>query len=162
MWSSPLSPGHYIVTFLTGLNHVISDSYHGSKVFFSMMGMLSCYLFYKCAVMFLGRENRKTFYFIALFPSLFFWSSVIDKGTIIILGMSIYAYGTISWHKTKKASCFVPILSGILIMACIRVWMGAIAAFPLVVLFLISDIKFYKKIALILASLTIVFFLGKK
>jgi hypothetical protein len=47
-------------------------------------------------------------------------------------------------------------------MACIRVWMGAIAVFPLVVLFLMSDIKFYKKIALILASLTIVFFLGKQ
>ena len=47
-------------------------------------------------------------------------------------------------------------------MACFRIWMGAIAAFPLVVLFLMSDIKFYKKIALILASLTIVFFLGKK
>ena len=88
-WGYPLSPRNYFITFLTGLNHVISDSYHGSKVFFSMMGMLSCYLIYKCAVQFLGRENRKTFYFIALFPSLFFWSSVIDKGTIIILGMSI-------------------------------------------------------------------------
>jgi hypothetical protein len=151
-----------LVTFLTGLNHFIPNSYHGSKVLFSMMGMLACYLFYKCAVLLLGRENRKTFYFIALFPSLFFWSSVIDKGTIIILGMSIYAYGTISWHKTKKASCFVPILSGILIMAGIRIWMGAIAAFPLVVLFLMSDIKFYKKTTLILASLIILFFLGEQ
>jgi len=151
-----------LVTFLTGLNQVIPDSYHGSKVLFSMMGMLACYLFYKCTVLLLGRENRKTFYFIALFPSLFFWSSVIDKGTIIIFGMSIYAYGTISWHKTKKATYFVQILSGILIMALFRVWMGAIAAFPLAILFLMSDIKFYKKTALILASLAIIFFLGKE
>ena len=63
----------------------------------------------------MGRENRKTFYFIALFPSLFFWSSVIDKGTIIILGMSIYAYGTISWHKTKKHPVLSQYLAGYLL-----------------------------------------------
>jgi hypothetical protein len=161
-WGSPYGPPNRMVTFLTGINYVIPSSYHGSKVFFSMMGMLACYLFYKCSVLLLARENRKNFYFIALFPSLFFWSSVIDKGTIIILGMSIYAYGTISWYKTKKVTCFASIFTGILIMSLIRVWMGAIAAFPLVILFLMSDVKFLKKTALILASLAIIFFLGSK
>jgi hypothetical protein len=155
-------PAYRLVTFLTGLNHVIPDSYHGLKVFFSMIGMLACYLFYKCTVLLLGSENRKIFYFFTLFPSLFFWSSVIDKGTIIIFAMAVYAYGTISWHKTKKIIFFAPILSGIFIVFHFRVWMAGIAAFPLVILFLTSDIKLYKKIALALASLIITFFLGKQ
>jgi hypothetical protein len=161
-WQELYRGGYFMVTLLTGLNHMIPDSYHGSKVVFSMMGMVACYLFYKCAVLLLGRENRKAFYFISLFPSLLFWSSLVDKGTIIILGMSIYAYGTIGWYKTKKTTYFVSIFSGILIMSLIRLWMGAIVAFPLIILFLMSDIKILKKITLILGSITILFFLGKQ
>jgi hypothetical protein len=150
-----------IITILAGLNNVMPNSYHGSKVFFSMMGMLACYLFYICTVLLLGKENRKNFYFIALFPSLFFWSSQIDKGTIILLGLSIYAYGTIRWHKTKRTICFVAIFSGITIMGFVRVWMGAIAVCPLTIFFLFSDIKFYKKVILLLTLLSILFYMGK-
>ena len=46
-------------------------------------------------------------------------------------------------------------------MSLFRVWMGVIAAAPLVIFFLMSDIKFLKKIFLLLFSLVIVYFLGK-
>ena len=153
--------GHFFVLLLTALLKIAPDSYHGLKVLLSMMGMLALYICYRCAALLLGKEDRTIFYFLSLFPSLLFWSSVIDKGVVIILGMSIYAYGIINWHKTKKATAFFSIIGGILLMSFLRVWMGAIAAAPLVIFFLVSDIKFLKKMLLFLLSLVGLYFLGK-
>ena len=65
--------GHFFVMLLAKLLIITPDSYHGLKVLLSMTGMLALYIFYKCIVLLLGKENRATFYFLSLFPSLLFW-----------------------------------------------------------------------------------------
>jgi hypothetical protein len=115
---------------------IMPYSYHALKVSFAMIGLVAIYLIYRSAVLFIGKEDIRILYIISLFPSILFWSSIIGKDPIILLGISLYAYGTLALYrfKLKRYICVVAI--GIMLTMIIRTWIGPILVVPLFVLLL--------------------------
>ncbi len=114
-------------------NQAFPDSYHAMKVSFSMVGLLAIYLFYRASVIFLRRENIRVFYMLALFPSILFWSSILGKEPIILLGMALYTYGVVGWYRSRGLYYLFMIALGIALTMFIRQWMGLILLLPLIV-----------------------------
>ncbi len=134
---------------------VIPDSYHALKVSCAMLGLLAIYLFYRALVSWLGREDLRIFYGLALFPSILFWGSILGKDPITLLGICLYGFGVVRWHLTGKARYIVPLALGVLLVMGIRTWMGVIMLTPLSVFALARARSFGMKVgflALVAAS----------
>jgi hypothetical protein len=112
---------------------IFPDSFHAAKVGFSMIGLLGVYLFYRAAVIFLRREHVRILYVLALFPGILFWSSILGKDLVTLLGISLYTYGIIAFHRHGKARHFIMIFGGILIATFIRSWLVPMMVLPLLV-----------------------------
>lgn len=108
----------------------LGGSYHALKISFSMLGLLGVYLTYRAAVLALGREDVRVLYFIALFPSVLFWSSILGKDPIALVGIGLCEYGAVGWLRRRRAGYLVPIAAGTLIAVGVRVWLGPILLVP--------------------------------
>jgi hypothetical protein len=122
---------------------LIPDSYHAMKVSFAMVGLLAVYLIYRAAVRFLGREDIRVLYLLALFPGILFWSSIIGKDPVMLLGIGLYIYGVIGIYShrspdLKRIGYGISIAAGITLAALIRVWLGPILLAPLAVFLLLA------------------------
>jgi hypothetical protein len=115
---------------------IMPYSYHALKVSFAMIGLVAIYLFYRSAVIFLGKENIRLLYIISFFPSILFWSSIIGKDPIILLGMSLYVYGTVALYRFKLKRYICVVALGVMLAMSMRTWMGPILVVPLFTLFL--------------------------
>lgn len=115
---------------------VFPDSFHMMKVSFSLLGFIALYLFYRAGVQFTSKEDSRVFYAMMLFPTHIFWSSIIGKDPIILLGIGIYVYGVTAWHRTNKFRYLFIIALGIFETSFIRVWMSSILLAPLAVFFI--------------------------
>jgi hypothetical protein len=113
---------------------LIPDSYHALKISCAFIGLLAVYIFYRAWVYLLGREDLRVFYFVAFFPSVLFWSSILGKDPIVLLGIALYAYGVCRWARRRDSAALVAIMTGVLLATFIRVWMGPIMLAPLMVL----------------------------
>ena len=112
------------------LQQFVPDSYHGLKVSFAMMGLIAVYFFYRAAVLFLGHEDRRIFFLLAFWPTVLFWSSILSKDPIVLLGIALYVYGALGWLHTMKAR-FLPVLAlGVMVAMAMRVWLGVIMFVP--------------------------------
>lgn len=114
-------------------NRILPTSYHTLKVSFSMLGLLAVYTSYRSAELFFNLKNSTLLYILGLFPSILFWSSILGKDPIVILGISLYVYGVVGWYRLKQWRYLVPLALGIAIAMFIRVWLGPILLFPLVI-----------------------------
>ena len=116
-------------------NQVLSPSYHAMKVSFSMIGLVGIYVFYRSAVLFMGREDRRLLYFLGLFPSILFWSSILGKDPVVFLGIGLYVYGVVGWSRRRNHAWYLFVgAAGMLIAMFIRMWLGPILLVPLIVL----------------------------
>lgn len=131
--------GTYNMTNLCWLlQQLVPDSYHGLKVSFAMMGLVAVYLFYRAAVLFLGHDDRRIFFLLAFWPTVLFWSSILGKDPLVLLGMALYVYGAAGWIHLKKTR-FLPVLAlGVLIAVTMRVWLGVIMLLPLAMIVLLQ------------------------
>jgi hypothetical protein len=119
------------------------DSYHTMKVSFAMVGLIAIYLFYRAAVRFLGREDIRVLYLLALFPSILFWSSNIGKEPVVLLGIGLYVYGTVGIYPLRSPDLkwltyAASIAAGVTLASLIRVWLGPILLAPLAVFILFT------------------------
>lgn len=114
-------------------NRIVPDSYHAIKVTCSMLGLGAVYLFYRAAVHFRGVEDVRVLYFLGLFPSVLFWSSIFGKDPIALLGIAAYVYGVVALHRTGRWRFVGVAAAGVLLASVIRLWLGPILLFPLVV-----------------------------
>jgi hypothetical protein len=133
------SAGTYNMTNLCWLLlQLVPNSYHGLKVSFAMMGLVAVYFFYRAAVLFLGYEDRRIFFLLAFWPTVLFWSSILGKDPLVLLGIALYVYGAVGWIQMKKAR-FLPVLAlGILIAITMRVWLGIIMILPFAMIVLVK------------------------
>lgn len=111
----------------------VPNSYHALKVSFAMLGLLGIYLFYRAAVLFMRREDHRILYLLGFFPSIMFWSSILGKDPLQLLGIAVYVFGVVGWSRTRRWRYVVAIAAGILGSASIRIWSGPILLIPLVV-----------------------------
>lgn len=137
-------------------NLFLPHSYHAVKVSFSMIGLVAVYILYKSVTILLQKDDLKKLYLIALFPSLLFWSSILGKEPVILLGVSIYIYGTIAWYKTPNNKYLIIAGIGIFIAVLIRLWFFPILAFPFCFLFLIKRQKISNKAVIFFLLLLII------
>ena len=112
-------------------NKILPYSYSALKISFAMTGLLAIYISYRAVVIFLCRESKRSFYILAFFPSLLFWSSILGKDPIVLLGVSLYAYGVVGWLKRKHYSYLGFLLAGVALAGWIRFWMVPILLAPL-------------------------------
>jgi len=64
-----------------------------------MVGFIAMYIFYRTAVIFLHHEDKRLFYTLALFPSIVFFSSILGKDPIVLLGIALYVYGVVGIYQ---------------------------------------------------------------
>lgn len=131
------------------LHALVPGSYHALKVSFGMIGMLSVFLTYRAAISFLGREDRALFLVLALFPSILFWSSIVGKDPIQLLGIAIYTYGVVRWSQTHAFRHVSLVVFGILIAMSIRLWSGPILTIPLLA-FAVNGVRGFGRRAVVL------------
>lgn len=127
---------------------LLPESYHALKVSFSMTGLVAIYIFYRAIVIFLKREKISVLYGLALFPSILFWTSIIGKEPTALLGISLYTYGMIGWHR-RKQWCYLGILAvGAVIATFIRFWIGPILLIPVIMTFILQKHNTFTKVIL--------------
>jgi hypothetical protein len=134
---------------------IIPDSYHAMKVSFAMVGLMGIYLLYRAGVRFLGREDIRVFYLLALFPSILFWSSIIGKDPIMLLGISLYIYGVVGVYTyrtsaPRRVAYMLVLVMGVIVASLIRVWLGPILLAPLAVFVLLGSRNIFAQIFLIM------------
>ena len=123
--------------FVTGLVSFLAQhfplftSYHALKVLFSLFGLLGSYLLFRAGVRLTGEYKLKNLFFLGLFPSVLFWGSILGKDPLIFCFISLYAFGVISWFKTKNSIYLLVIFLGIGLSSVIRLWMAPILLLPL-------------------------------
>lgn len=115
-------------------DQVIPASYHAIKVSYAMCGMIAIYVFYRAAVAAIGRDDMRLFYGLSLFPSILFWSSILGKDPLIVLGIALYAYGVVRWQREQRTGPLAWTALGTVIALAVRLWLAPVLAAPLVVL----------------------------
>jgi hypothetical protein len=141
------SSGTYNMTHLCWLlQQLVPNSFHGLKVSFAMMGLVAVYLFYRAAVLFLGHEDRRIFFLLAFWPTVLFWSSILGKDPLVLLGIALYVYGAVGWIHTKKPR-YLPVLAlGVMVAVMMRVWLGVIMFLPLAIILLRGKLNIGAKV----------------
>ncbi|HEV3048988.1 MAG TPA: hypothetical protein VGX50_01685, partial [Longimicrobium sp.] len=68
-----------------------------------------------------------------LFPSVLFWSSILGKDPVQLLGIGLYGYGVMAWSRTRRWTYLLPLAAGVWVASMVRLWAAPILLFPLVV-----------------------------
>ncbi|MBF0328696.1 MAG: hypothetical protein HQL10_06035 [Nitrospirae bacterium] len=150
-----------IMIYMSKIQQMIFDSYHATKVSFAMLGFIGISIFYRAAVIFFEREDKNIFYFLALFPSILFWSSILGKEPIVFLGISLYVYGVVGFYKMKRFRYLIVGGVGILVATVVRQWLGPIMVFPMLILFFQGKTSLLSKIAVSLFVIIAIFMSAK-
>jgi hypothetical protein len=126
-----LRGGSDTIIGLTGLLIRLGpDSYHATKLTFAMLGLVAVFLFYRAAVRLIGRDRPLAFAALLLYPSVLFWSSILGKDPVVLLGIAIYAWGVVHMAVRRSSRYVVAVLCGIALASAIRIWLGPILLAP--------------------------------
>jgi hypothetical protein len=128
-----LGHGTENVIALVWLHARVLASYHATKVSFALVGLAGVYFFYRGVVHATGREDVRALYALGLFPSVLFWSSILGKDPVQLLGIGLYGYGVLAWSRTRRSVYLLPLAVGVLVASMMRLWAAPILLFPLVV-----------------------------
>lgn len=131
-------------------NHVVPESFHAAKVTWSMLGMISVYIFYRGFVLYLGRENIKMFFMVSLLPSILFWSSTLGKDPVALFGISLYFFGMMKWLRKGGVFSLILAIAGLVVTVFIRIWLTPICLMPGIILFFSKIRGFFSRIIFIL------------
>ncbi len=154
LWEDKFWYGSYNIARIAWLHHCfLPDSFHALKITFAMVGLIAVYLFYRAAVLFMEREDRRVFYALSFFPSLLFLSSTISKEPVILFAVAMYVYGVVGWHRTKRLRYFVIIVLGLTLVTMVRYWMCIVMIVPLMFLLFLSMRGFVVRTILIISML---------
>ena len=116
----------------------LPESYHAMKITCAFAGMAATYVLYRSAVVALGREYVPVLLVLLFAPSMLFWSSILGKDPLILVGIALYAYGVVCWQRRGNPLYLVPAACGIVVAAGIRLWFAPILLGPVFILALIG------------------------
>jgi hypothetical protein len=121
-----------------GIVAQVTEAYSAIKVLFSYVGLVAIYILYRAAVICVGRENLVLLYALGLLPSLLFWTSILGKDPIVLLGVAIYCYGAAGLIVRQKLSMAIYVIIGLTIASYIRIWLGVIFITPLIATYVLA------------------------
>jgi hypothetical protein len=141
--SAPLSAlvfgeGTSNIRAIVGVLAELTSAYSAMKVIFSYIGLIAVYILYRSCVICLGKESIVALYALGLLPSLLFWTSILGKDPIVLLGIAIYCYGVAGMIVRQKMSMIVYVVIGLAIASFIRIWLGAIFVLPLIAAYVLA------------------------
>ena len=122
-----------LVAALWYLEHKLISlgSYHSQKILCAYLGLAAIYLFYRGLAAQIEHLSPRTLLYLGLFPSVLFWSSILGKDPINLLGSALFFYGALSFMRGWNPLFLAPILAGLLITAFIRTWLVPMLVVPL-------------------------------
>lgn len=120
---------------------LVPSSYHAAKVGFAMIGMIALYQFYKTGELMTGKKDSRLFLALALYPSILFWSSTLGKDAPMLLGVSLYARGAVSWFFERRFRSLTLVIAGCAIVSLVRFWYFPMLVGPFMVLSFLSSRK---------------------
>jgi hypothetical protein len=109
----------------------IRYSYHALKVIFALIGLVGVYLFYRAAVLASGRDRPALLLVLGLFPSILFWSTILGKDPVMLMGVGVYTLGAVHWARGRPRVGSMLLLAGLGVALAIRFWMVPIMLLPL-------------------------------
>ncbi|MCY7389438.1 MAG: hypothetical protein LH481_15505, partial [Burkholderiales bacterium] len=147
--------GTELVTMICAvLLKVLPGGYHVVKEVFSLIGLAGIYCFYRSLVAITGKQKISWLIGLCLFPSICFWSSVIGKEPLALLGIGIFFLGGAKFYKRPEIGALLLVLIGIFITGGIRLWLVMIMLPCVLVLLFASNIAtLWRAWAFILALL---------
>jgi hypothetical protein len=145
-----------IVDFATLHPALLQSSYHSLKLTFALIGLIGVYVFYRAAVLASGRERPTLLLALGLFPSILFWSSILGKDPIMLLGVALYSLGAVRWTRGEHARGLPLLLAGIGIAMTIRFWMVPIMLLPAVPLLVPRSLHPVARAGLLLVGVVVV------
>lgn len=124
--------------FVIGLGslhlRIAPDSFHAMKLSFTMIGLLATYLLYLAAEILLERESPVAFFGLCFYPTVLFWSSILGKDPVVLLGIGAHIWGLLNVAVRKRNGYLWVALFGIALASIVRIWMGPILLVPSLVL----------------------------
>jgi len=147
---------HNVSTVLSYLFDFIPSSYRAGSVFFSLIGMLGLYLFWRASRIFSDKISTSLLVLLLFFPSLAFWSSFIGKEAITLFFIGMYILGiALAYKRGRIISSLALIVSACIGFLYFRFWLIPIFTSACILTFLFfKDIQPRKKIVF-LSILTI-------
>lgn len=140
------------------LNFFLNDSWFLIKIFLNLIYILIIYISYKIYLKINSNNSLFIFYSFCLFPTLFFYSSIITKDLFILLYIliSFYFFQKLNMSfNLENCKNILIIFSSLFLIMTIRIWMA-----PLILLsMLIPLIFFYFFKRIILINKNLFFFL---
>jgi glycosyltransferase involved in cell wall biosynthesis len=120
-----------LVFMLKALDLILPSSYQLFKVVFSAAGLLGVYGFYRAAQGLGVARSPASLVGITLFPSVLFWSSILGKDPLALLGL-----GAASWGLVRRGPVgFAVAATFVVALLLVRPWLsGMVLAATLVVL----------------------------
>jgi hypothetical protein len=114
---------------------VAPDSYHAMKVTFGYGGLGAIYLLYRAAAGLTGADRPWMFWALGLYPSVLFWSSILGKDPVVLLGISIHIWALVRVLCYGRHAHLLTAIFGLALASIVRVWMGPIMLIPALLLF---------------------------
>lgn len=130
-------------------NIFLINTWFGTKVITNIFFLVTIYFSYKIYLKFNNENSKLIFYLFGFSPSLFFFSSMITKDTIIVfyLLISFYSFLNIDGNYKQNIKHYLIIIICIILISLIRYWIGIflVLAFtiPLISKVLINNLKKY-------------------
>lgn len=109
------------------------SSYHAMKVSMSMIGLIATYLFHRAATVATGKRRLSVLVGLSCVPSIFFWSSILGKDPIVVLGISVYSLGTVKLLRQRQVRGLVVAAAGVLLVSAVRLWLAPVLLLPMLV-----------------------------
>jgi hypothetical protein len=124
--------------------------FHALKVWMAFIGFMGVWFFYRAVVVALGRECPSMFFFLAFFPSIIFWGSILGKDPIQFFFLGLYAYGGAIWIVEGRLRAIGFIGLGVLGSYLLRPWSGGMAAGMLFLALLLGKCRTIQKISAVI------------
>jgi hypothetical protein len=125
----------FVVTLGVIYLKVAPDSYHAMKATFGYGGLVAIYIFYRAAVGLTRVDRPWMFWALGLYPSVLFWSSILGKDPVVLLGISLHVWALVRVVCYGERAHLLTAIAGLALASIVRVWMGPIMLIPALVLF---------------------------
>lgn len=115
------------------LHWIVPDSYAAMKATFAFAGLGGIYLVYLAVETAWPSGGTGRLWFFALVPSMIFWTSILGKDPMIVLGLGAYAFGAARlWRRLPGWPW--PLVAGLFLVLLIRPWIAPMAVIPTILL----------------------------
>lgn len=136
----PVTPGYDVPTPAFGgvdnvyglvwiLHWIVPDSFHAVKMTFALIGLAGIYLAYRAAQAVWPRTPPALLVLLGAYPSLLFWSTILGKDPLVILGLGLAMLG-FAWMSVKHRHGALLAAAGVLVVLMVRPWIAPMAVVP--------------------------------